>query len=216
MRTTSSDPADASGARANPRRRGLRGPLLWLLAAFAVGLLLSLVVLMRDRDADEGFFRAGPDAPAARSREYAPLPAPLPAGEADTVGMRRPPADPAGEEARPEIIERRPPPPPPPTPVRREPPRVANVRPEPIPGQTPSPRYPASALRRGEEGTVIVRAEIGPDGVPTSTSLARGSGSRDLDRAAVDAVRRWRFRPATVDGRPTVDTVLVPIEFSRE
>ncbi|HEY4555317.1 MAG TPA: energy transducer TonB, partial [Lysobacter sp.] len=79
-----------------------------------------------------------------------------------------------------------------------------------------APRYPAQALRRGEQGTVMVRADIGPDGVPTSVSLVAGSGSRHLDRAAQDAVRRWRFTPATVDGRPTVGSVVVPIEFTRD
>ena len=59
----------------------------------------------------------------------------------------------------------------------------------------------------------MVRAEIGPDGVPTSVSVSQGSGSRLLDRTAVDAVKRWRFEPATLDGRPTVGTVVVPIAF---
>ena len=67
--------------------------------------------------------------------------------------------------------------------------------------------------RRGESGTVVVRAEVGPDGVPTSVSVARSSGSRTLDRAAVSAVNRWQFRPAQLEGRPTVGSVLVPIEF---
>ncbi len=59
----------------------------------------------------------------------------------------------------------------------------------------------------------MVRVDVGPDGVPTSTSLVEGSGSRDLDRAALAAVRRWRFRPAQVNGRPTVGSAVVPINF---
>ena len=61
---------------------------------------------------------------------------------------------------------------------------------------------------------MLVVAYIGPDGVPTSTSLAQSSGSRELDRAATQAVRRWRFEPAMSDGRPTVGQVIVPIDFS--
>jgi protein TonB len=88
---------------------------------------------------------------------------------------------------------------------------VATSQPQPI--STPSPKYPAQALRNGERGTVMVSVEIGADGVPTDVGVAKSSGSRHLDRAAVDAVRRWRFRPAMADGRPTTGRVQVPISF---
>ena len=42
----------------------------------------------------------------------------------------------------------------------------------------------------------------------------RASGSRDLDRAAMQAVRRWRFEPAMAGGQPTVGQVIVPIDFN--
>jgi protein TonB len=79
----------------------------------------------------------------------------------------------------------------------------------------PAPRYPAQALRSGEQGTVMVSAEISEDGVPSAVEVARSSGSRQLDRAAVDAVRHWRFRPAMADGRPTTGRVQVPISFKQ-
>ena len=60
----------------------------------------------------------------------------------------------------------------------------------------------------------MVRIEVGPDGVPTATSIVQSSQSRALDRAALDAVKRWRFRPAIVDGQPAVGSVVVPIEFN--
>ena len=37
---------------------------------------------------------------------------------------------------------------------------------------------------------------------------------RDLDRAAMEAVRRWTFKPATRNGQPIVTDVLVPITFN--
>jgi protein TonB len=85
--------------------------------------------------------------------------------------------------------------------------------PVPIPGQTPAPEYPQSAMRNGDQGTVMVRVEVGTDGVPLSVDVAQRSGSRDLDRAAVDAVRQWRFQPAQRDGQPVVGAVTVPIDF---
>ncbi|MDO5609705.1 MAG: energy transducer TonB [Pseudomonadota bacterium] len=86
----------------------------------------------------------------------------------------------------------------------------------PVPISQVSPRYPRDALRSGIGGLVRVAVDVGPDGVPTSVSLAEGSGSRELDRAALDAVRRWRFKPAIVNGQPSVGRVVVPIQFTPE
>lgn len=85
--------------------------------------------------------------------------------------------------------------------------------PVPIPGQTPAPEYPPVAMRSGDQGTVLVRVEVGADGVPTSVEVAQRSGSRDLDRAAVNAVRQWRFQPAQRDGQAVTGVVTVPIDF---
>jgi protein TonB len=188
-----------------------RRALLWMLLAFVAGLVVFALVLSRSGD---DFYRAGPAAPTANGRDYAPLPTPMPAGERDASGMLRAPADDGEEGERPRLVES-PPPPPVAAPVPAPSIPAASVTsPEPIAGRTPAPRYPPQALRRGERGTVVVRAEIGPDGVPTSVSIVTGSGSRLLDRAAVDGVRRWRFRPAQANGQPTVGTVTVPIEFN--
>ena len=84
----------------------------------------------------------------------------------------------------------------------------------PVPIRQPTPRYPRNALRDGIGGVVQLQVDVGPDGVPTSVSLIRSSGSRELDRAASDAVRRWRFEPATENGQPTVGRVTVPIQFT--
>lgn len=190
-----------------------RRALLWMLLAFVAGLVVFALVLSRSGD---GFYRAGPAAPTANGPDYAPLPTPLPAGERDASGMLRSPVDEGGDGERPRLVEApRPPPVVAPAPVAAPSAPAASVtRPEPIAGRTPAPRYPPQALRGGERGTVVVRADIGPDGVPTSVSIVSGSGSRLLDRAALDGVRRWRFHPAQANGQPTVGTVTVPIEFN--
>jgi len=189
---------------------------LWVLLAFVVGLVLFALVLSVGRK-DDTLFRAG-TAPTSDAPQYAPLPAPLPAQRDNASGMGAPPAQaPGEEEERPRLVETRPATPPPslPAPVPAAPTGPAS-RPEPLAGQTPAPRYPTQSLRRGESGTVMVRAQIGPDGVPSDVEVANGSGSRYLDRAAVDAVKRWRFRPATQGGQPTTGTVMVPIEFQAQ
>lgn len=187
-----------------------RRALLWILLAFVAGLVVFALVLGGSGDS---FYRAEPVAPTANGRDYAPLPTPLPAGERDASGMLRTPAE-TDDDQRPRLVEA-PRPPPVAAPIPAPPAPASGVtRPEPIAGRTPAPRYPPRALRRGERGTVVVRADIGPDGVPTSVSIATGSGSRLLDRAALDAVKRWRFRPAQANGKQTVGSVLVPIEFN--
>lgn len=59
-----------------------------------------------------------------------------------------------------------------------------------------------------------VRADVGADGAPASVSVVETSGNRELDRAALEAVRRWRFQPATANGQPAGGSVVVPIEFN--
>lgn len=75
------------------------------------------------------------------------------------------------------------------------------------------PKYPVAALRAGVEGMVLVRAEIGTDGAPTAVGIVRRSGNRDLDRAALSAVRNWRFQPALRNGKAVASVIQVPVDF---
>ncbi|WP_017916072.1 energy transducer TonB, partial [Xanthomonas sp. SHU 308] len=85
--------------------------------------------------------------------------------------------------------------------------------PVPLEGQTPPPRYPPAALRRGDAGTVVVRVEVDASGAPAGVALLRRSGSRDLDRAAMETVRRWKFRPAQQNGRAVPASIEIPFDF---
>jgi len=75
------------------------------------------------------------------------------------------------------------------------------------------PDYPEEARSRGVEGTAVVLARVGRDGGVIEVTLARSSGSVLLDRAAVGAVRRWRFRPASIGGLAVESLAEVPIVF---
>ncbi len=77
----------------------------------------------------------------------------------------------------------------------------------------PSPRYPGMSRRRGEEGQVVLRVVVGPDGRVVSLSVAQSSGFRRLDLAALDAVRRWRFDPARRGRIAIGGAVRIPIRF---
>ncbi|MCD8536326.1 MAG: energy transducer TonB, partial [Burkholderiaceae bacterium] len=77
----------------------------------------------------------------------------------------------------------------------------------------PAPRYPISAFRERAQGTVIVRAEVLPDGKSGQVVLHRSSGFKSLDDAAIATVKQWRFKPATENGKPIKQWVNIPISF---
>ena len=60
---------------------------------------------------------------------------------------------------------------------------------------TPSPKYPAEALRAGQSGEVLIEFTVGVDGSVSAARVVRGTPPRVFDREAVAAVRRWRFQP---------------------
>lgn len=78
------------------------------------------------------------------------------------------------------------------------------------------PDYPRASLRLGEEGDVQLRVRVGADGNPREVELASSSGSTRLDRAALQAVKRWRFEPARRGGSAIAAWVVVPITFKLE
>jgi len=62
----------------------------------------------------------------------------------------------------------------------------------------PQPRYPVDSLGRHPTGHGIVVVEVDQKtGWVTSAKIEKSSGSKLLDEAALDAFRRWRFRPGS-------------------
>ncbi len=80
---------------------------------------------------------------------------------------------------------------------------------------SPAPRYPRQALRSGVEGTVLLKVLVDEFGRPQSVSIETSSGHRLLDQVARDQVlAKWRFHPATRQGRAVAAYALVPIAFN--
>ena len=77
----------------------------------------------------------------------------------------------------------------------------------------PAPAYPMLSRRLREEGEVMLRVLVAADGQPMRIEVRTGSGSERLDRAAEDAVARWRFVPARRGDTAVEAWVLVPIVF---
>lgn len=67
------------------------------------------------------------------------------------------------------------------------------------------PSYPAMARRLGEQGEVRLDVHVGANGNVLDVRLKKSSGSQLLDRTAIETVKKWRFTPATVDGKPVAE-----------
>lgn len=82
--------------------------------------------------------------------------------------------------------------------------------------RNPPPRYPLIARRNGEQGTVTLKVLVTREGLPANISVDTTSGSANLDQAAVEAVKSWRFAPARQGAQAVEAWVLVPIVFRLE
>jgi periplasmic protein TonB len=75
------------------------------------------------------------------------------------------------------------------------------------------PRYPIESRRAREQGTVELMILLGLDGEVETISVARSSGFSRLDRAALQAVRRWRWAPLIRNGEAVKVRGVVEIPF---
>lgn len=80
-------------------------------------------------------------------------------------------------------------------------------------GENPPMPYPHSARRRGWEGEVLLRVDVSAKGNVIAAHIETSSGYGILDDTALKNVSTWRFRPASINGTPKADTVLVPVHF---
>lgn len=79
----------------------------------------------------------------------------------------------------------------------------------------PPPRYPPAALKQGVEGTVHFKVRVGVDGLVKDIEIIKSSGSRALDRAAIQQIkRRWVFEPRLYDGVKVESTGIGQLSFS--
>ncbi len=79
--------------------------------------------------------------------------------------------------------------------------------------QNPEPGYPLLSKRLGEEGKVILRVLVNPEGLAEQVEVRQSSGHARLDQAALGTVRRWRFTPARRGAERLAAWVLVPLSF---
>ena len=76
------------------------------------------------------------------------------------------------------------------------------------------PKYPKFARNRGLHGSTIVRVIVSPNGAPRLVKTLKTSGHIVLDKAAIEAVRQWRFLPEVKSGSPMSKIVDIPLKFT--
>ena len=79
--------------------------------------------------------------------------------------------------------------------------------------ENPPPSYPPVARRRGYEGMVMLSVNVLADGSVGELRIKDTSGYSILDRAAVRAVKKWKFKPALREDVPVPMWVEVPVRF---
>ncbi len=75
------------------------------------------------------------------------------------------------------------------------------------------PSYPSNARRLGIQGTTLLSVFVAVDGRVGDVVVKQSAGHPDLDQAAAEAVKRWRFEPARRGSEAVAMWVLLPVEF---
>jgi len=73
-----------------------------------------------------------------------------------------------------------------------------------------APDHPSEGFRVA--GTVLIGLIVSSKGEPTDIHVVH-SLEKELDRAAMDAVKQWRFDPAIKDGKPVAVRLNIEIRF---
>ena len=76
----------------------------------------------------------------------------------------------------------------------------------------PEPQYADKPRKKKIQGIVIVTITVNADGTVRDPEITK-SLDKDLDKQALTAVVKWKFDPATKDGKPVAYRVPVEIDF---
>ena len=79
------------------------------------------------------------------------------------------------------------------------------------------PQYPRKAAMQGIEGWVLLKFDISPAGTVGNIEILGSKPGRIFDRAAIRALRKWKYRPKMEDGKPVEQKNLkIKLDFTLE
>jgi len=76
----------------------------------------------------------------------------------------------------------------------------------------PEPSFSDEARKAKAQGVVTLLLVVGKDGRAYDVHVGQSLGM-GLDEKAIEAVSRWRFRPATLNGQPVATQIAVQVDF---
>ena len=85
----------------------------------------------------------------------------------------------------------------------------------PVPVKTPPLSYPQAMRRDGISGVVAIKVVINEQGEVEECNVTKSSRS-EFDQSAIDAVKRWKFKPASKGGAAVKAHLVIPIKFSMD
>lgn len=92
--------------------------------------------------------------------------------------------------------------------------RGALTEAEPLSDVNSAPPYPRIARQKGWEGIVRLEVFVDKDGIPESVDVQKSSGYSVLDKAALQAVKKWKFSPAKSGSMRFSSKIAIPIQFT--
>lgn len=105
-----------------------------------------------------------------------------------------------------------PPPPPPPPAAPPKPVRIGGDIQQPTLVHRVNPEYPPIAISARKEGIVILEATVDEHGAVERVRVLRSEPL--LDKAAIDAVKQWRYSPLQLNGRAHPFILTVTVSFN--
>ncbi|MGF1754123.1 energy transducer TonB [Vibrio makurazakiensis] len=75
------------------------------------------------------------------------------------------------------------------------------------------PRYPRMARKRGIEGVATYEIWLDKEGKQIKQALVDSSGALMLDKAALDAIKKWKFSAHIVNGQAIAHRIQIPVRF---
>src|SRR5688572_4350887 len=89
---------------------------------------------------------------------------------------------------------------------------LAETKEAPVPVRTVAPDYPEEMRRSGASGLVMVNCLIDERGNVTDPKIEKSSAAA-FEKPALEALKKWKFKPAKQDGTAVSMRVVIPIKF---